>query len=189
VLERFHARNPGLRVEIIMADRFLDLAKGEADIALRGGESKDPALIGRKVADVPWAIYASRDYVAQHGRPARPQDVDAHAVIDFAGEIADMQAAKWLRAVAPNATVAARGNSVAGVLMALKSGAGLAPLPAPLADREPDLVQVLPTNKHLHLPVYLMVHPDLRRTPRIKAFFDFFYAEIATIRSVLSGPR
>jgi DNA-binding transcriptional LysR family regulator len=189
VLRRFHAKHPRLRVEIAMADRFLDLTKGEADVALRGGESTDPALIGRKVAEVPWAIYGSRDYIAQHGRPARPQDIDAHAIIGFAGEIANHQAAKWLRAAAPRATIAARGNNIPSVLMAVKSGAGLAPLPAPLADCEPDLVQVLATTSQLRLPLYLMVHPDLRRTPRIKAFFDFFNSEIGVLQPILTGAR
>src|SRR5688572_24132186 len=67
MLDVFHTRYPALRVDLIIADRYFDLAKGEADIALRAGESKDSALISRKLADTPWAIYASRSYVGRHG--------------------------------------------------------------------------------------------------------------------------
>jgi DNA-binding transcriptional LysR family regulator len=41
MLDVFHARYPTVRVDLIIADQYLDLAKGEADIALRAAESKD----------------------------------------------------------------------------------------------------------------------------------------------------
>ena len=65
----------------MIADQYLDLAKGEADIALRAGESKDSSLISRKLADTPWAIYASRSYVGRHGRAEAVADLNRHAVI------------------------------------------------------------------------------------------------------------
>ena len=67
LLERLHARHPGLRVEFVMSDHFVDLCKGEADIALRSGDTLDNQLIGRKVADSLWAVYGGRDYLARHG--------------------------------------------------------------------------------------------------------------------------
>jgi DNA-binding transcriptional LysR family regulator len=111
-----------LRVDLIVTERFLDLSKGEAEIAVRGGEPRDPTLIGRKIADNPWAVYASRSYLERHGRPERPEDLNCHAIIDFSGDIANLLLAKWLRSVAPEATIAARSNSVIGLLMAAKSG-------------------------------------------------------------------
>jgi DNA-binding transcriptional LysR family regulator len=56
LLETFHSRHPGLRVELIMSDHFLDIAKGEADIAIRAGVPNEETLVGRKIADVPWAL-------------------------------------------------------------------------------------------------------------------------------------
>lgn len=54
-LDRFHSRHPGITVELIMEQRALDLSKGEADIAIRGGTlDGDPALVGRKITEVPW---------------------------------------------------------------------------------------------------------------------------------------
>jgi DNA-binding transcriptional LysR family regulator len=49
LIERFHARHPHLRVEFITSDRYLDLSKGEVDIAFRSGDTDDE-LIGRKIA-------------------------------------------------------------------------------------------------------------------------------------------
>src|SRR5262249_54029656 len=132
LVDAFQARYPGLRVDLIVTERFLDLSKGEAEIAVRGGEPRDPVLIGRKIADNPWAVYASRSYIERHGRPERPEDINHHAIIDFSGDIANLLLAKWLRSVAPQATIAARSNSVIGLLMAAKSDVGLTILPVQL---------------------------------------------------------
>ena len=60
LLERFNARHPNLKIEFISSDRYLDLSKGEADVAFRSGDTEDE-LIGRKIAESFWAVYASKD--------------------------------------------------------------------------------------------------------------------------------
>jgi DNA-binding transcriptional LysR family regulator len=187
LLDAFRARHTSLRIELIMSDHFLDLAKGEADIAIRAGVPDDESLVGRKIADVPWALFGSGNYVEHHGGAERTEDINRHSVIEFDGGIKGHHAARWLRLVAPHATVAARSNTVAGLLMTVKSGAGLAPLPIPLAARDPELIRVLGPVPGLFSPIYLLTHRDLRRTPRISAFFDYIIAEIETVRPLLAG--
>ena len=187
LLETFHNRHPGLRVELIMSDHFLDIARGEADVAIRAGVPNEETLVGRKIADVPWALYCSRAYLARYGRVERAEDIAGHSVIEFDGDIREHHAAKWLRSVAPTARVVARSNTVPGLLMTVKSGAGLAPLPMPLAVRETDLVSVLGPLPGLYSPIYLLTHPDLRHMPRVRTFFDFIIAEIDSVRLVLTA--
>ncbi len=81
LLDRFHAQHPSLRVEFVMSDKYLDLAKGDADVALRSGDVEDSELVGRKIADSLWAVYASRAYIERHGRPDRVEDLNAHRLI------------------------------------------------------------------------------------------------------------
>src|SRR5665213_123967 len=178
LLDAFHKLYPGLRVEMIMSDHFLDIARGEADVAIRAGVPNEEALVGRKIADVPWALYCSRAYLARHGRVERTEDIAKHSVIEFDGDIRDHHAARWLRSVAPRAAIVARSNTVPGLMMTVKSGAGLSPLPMPLADREADLVCVFGPVPGLYSQIYLLTHPDLRHTPRIRAFFDFIISEL-----------
>ena len=187
ILDTFHDRCRGVRVELIMSDHFLDIAKGEADVAIRAGVPNEATLVGRKIADVPWALYCSRNYVERHGRVERAEDLDRHAIIEFDGGIRDHHAARWLRSVAPNAKVVARSNTVPGLLMTVRSGAGLAPLPMPLATGDPDLICTLGPLPGLYSPIYLLTHPDLRSTPRIAAFFGFVVDEIDRIRAVLTA--
>jgi DNA-binding transcriptional LysR family regulator len=187
LLERFHARHPKLRVEFVMSDKYLDLAKGEADVALRSGDTDDGELVGRKIADSIWAVYASRKYIERHGKPERVEDLDHHRLIGFDEAMANHRAAKWLRQVAPNAKMVARNNSVLGLVYAVKSGVGVAPLPTALGDAEEDLVRVLGPIPELARIWRLLAHPDARRTPRVSAFFDFIVEEIDTLRPILTG--
>ena len=186
LIERFHAQHPNLRVEFVMSDRYLDLAKGEADAAFRSGDTDDE-LVGRKIADSVWAVYASGEYIARHGKPARIEDMAGHAVVCLDETMSNHRVAKWLRETAPNARIAARNNSVLGLMYAVKSGIGIGPLPTAIADGEPGLERVLGPIPELARSWRLLTHPDLRRTPRIATFFDFIVAERDALKSILTG--
>lgn len=172
LIDAFHARHPGLQVELMIGDRFLDLSKGEADIAIRAGEPDDEALVGRKIAEAPWAVYASRAYVECHGRPARPEDIEHHIVVAAGGPIAQYPGARWLSSVAPHAKIATRSDNWPGLVLAVKSGAGPAALLAFQGDSEGGLVRVI-DDIDLATPYYLLMHRDMQQTPRVRAFADF----------------
>jgi DNA-binding transcriptional LysR family regulator len=180
LIDAFHARHPGLRVELVISERFVDLSKGEADIAIRLGEPREEALVGRKIADASWAVYASQAYVERYGRPHDVEDLNRHLVIGCDGSIANYPAARWLRSVAPHATIAARSEHWQGVMLAVKAGAGLAAMPHWQGDSS-GLVRVI-DDIGLVIPYYLLMHRDMQKSPRVRAF-----AEIKSFRALLSG--
>ena len=184
LLDRFNKRYPGLKIELIMTERLLSLSRGEADIAIRGGEPTEESLVGKKIADVAWGIYATHSYVERNGSPKSPEDLNGHSVIGFVDGIAEHKAARWLRAKAPRATVCGESGNIPSVLLAVKSGAGLAPLPVPLGDSDGELDRVLGPIPELSYPMYLLTHRDLRRSPRVSALFDFCLSEL---RPILTG--
>jgi molybdate transport repressor ModE-like protein len=187
LLERLQARHPGLRVEFIMSDHYVDLRKGEADVALRSGDTVDNALIGRKVADSLWAVYGGRDYLARHGSPAGMEDLAQHAWVGFDESMANHRATQWLRGVAPGARIVATSGSVLGMVHSAKANMGLAALPTALGDAEPDLVRVLGPVPELTRIWRLLTTRQLRRAPRVSAFFEFMAGEMATLRPILTG--
>lgn len=187
VLERFRARHPRLQVEFLMSDRYLDLGKGEADVALRSGDTVDNQLVGRKIGDSLWAVYGSRAYLERHGKPADLQALARHALVGFDDSLAAHRAAVWLRQVAPGARLAASADSVLGLVSSVKAGMGLAPLPTALGDAEPDLVRVLGPIPELARAWRILTTPRLRRTPRVAAFFEFMAGEVEALRPVLTG--
>jgi DNA-binding transcriptional LysR family regulator len=186
-VDRFHDRYPGLELDFIVSDRYVDLAKGEADVAFRSGEPNDERLVGRKIADSTWAVYASRDYVARRGKPKTPDDLLEHDLIGFDGVMENHRSTQWLANTLPGAHIVARNNSVLGVVSSVKAGLGVAPLPTPIGDAESTLIQVLPPVPELARSWYVLCHPDQRPTPRISAFIDFVVEELPALKKVLGG--
>jgi DNA-binding transcriptional LysR family regulator len=186
-VDRFQQRYPTLKIEFVISDRYVDLGKGEADVAFRSGEPSDERLIGRKIADSTWAVYASRDYVARRGQPHSIEELGGHDLIGFDGVMENHRATQWLANAVPGARIVARNNSVLGVVAAVKAGLGVAPLPIPIGDAEGELIQVLPRVEGLTRAWYLLCHPDIRKAPRISAFIDFVAEELPVLGKVLGG--
>ncbi len=89
--------------------------------------------------------------------------------------------------MAPKARFVARNDSILGVLRSALSGIGLAALPTALGDDEPELVRVLGPIRELTRPWRVLTTRELRRTPRVGAFFDFMVEEVESLRPVLTG--
>jgi DNA-binding transcriptional LysR family regulator len=186
LIARFHERHPKLRVEFVMSDRYMDLSKGDADVAFRSGDTDDE-LVGRKIADSVWAVYASRSYVERHGAPKRVEDLTQHPLVGFDASMSKHRVEQWLKDVAPDANIVARNNSVLGSLYAVKSGIGIGALPTAIADGDPELFRLLGPIPELTRSWRILAHPDLRRTPRVATFFDFVVEEREALKTILTG--
>jgi DNA-binding transcriptional LysR family regulator len=184
LIDAFHALHPKFQLELVITDRILDLATGEADLAIRSGESRDESLIGRKIAEVPWAVYASRAYIQHHGAPRSVTDIKQHRIVICSCSDEGDPVALWLRSVAPNATVAARCETGSEVLRAVKSGTGIAPLLTHHGDD--DLIAVIAI-ADLVTPYYLLMHKTMRHRPRVRAFADFVASEVKAFRASIVG--
>lgn len=187
LLNAFHRRHPSIQVNLVIDDRYHDLADGEAEVALRAGPPGDGHLVGRKLCDQAWAVYAGQAYLQHHGRPATPEELNAHRAIGFEGAIENITPARWLRQVAPRCTIASRSNSVLGLLLAAQSGFGLALLPCQIGDAEADLLRVIGPQPGLVGDFWILTHPDLQQKAKVRAFFDFMVAEIVKYRPLLLG--
>lgn len=187
LLEHLQAAHPRLRVEFVISDKYLDLAQGDADVALRSGDTDDGKLVGRKVADSLWAVYASRGYVQAHGAPGTLAEAAAHPWIAFDASMARHRAMQWLHEVLPEVRIVATSSSVLGAVQSAKAGVGIAALPTALGDAEADLVRLLGPVPELTRIWRILTTPALRQTPRVAAFFDFMGRETATLKPILTG--
>ena len=136
LIDRFQARYPKLRIEFVTSDRYLDLSKGEADVAFRSGDTDDE-LVGRKVADSIWAVYASRGYIDQFGKPGRVDDLPTHQFVGFDETLSMHRASIWLQNVGPDVKMSARTNSVLVLVYGVKSGIGVGRYPPRSATQNP----------------------------------------------------
>ena len=81
LLGEFHARHPEVRVEMLLSNEPQDLIDKEIDVALRGGNLPDSNLIARKLGTLRTQIYASPAYIARHGEPLHPDELQHHRTL------------------------------------------------------------------------------------------------------------
>lgn len=175
LLRDLHTAHPGIRVELDTSDELADLAAGEADVALRViGQPSGGGLVGRRVAEDHWAVYCSQAYAVAHGVPRRRSELHGHAFIG-GGEPKVWEMYRiWLAENGVADAVTMHLGSSAGLLSAVRAGAGLAALPCLVADREPDLIRCLPPSPNVPMRgVWLLTHERVRHVPRVRATLDF----------------
>jgi DNA-binding transcriptional LysR family regulator len=188
MLAEFIELYPEVKVEVICADHRLDLARGDAEIAIRAGNlPNEPGIVVRKLADDPWSIYCSAAYAAKHGMPKCGDDLNSHWIIGADGHIAALNPFTWMSKTAPRAKVRSVCNSVANTLAAIRAGHGVGPLPRIIVyGAETDLIEcfALPD---LDSGFYLATRADVKDYPRIKAFSEFIVTRMATAKPILEG--
>lgn len=190
-LAAFHEAYPGILVELKIDNRVLSLLHREADIALRPIRPKEGDLWGRKLADVAWGLYAAPGYLATHGgHITDPSELPGHAVIGWEETAAGIQAADWLDRKLPPETFVYRTNSLVNQLGATSAGIGIALLPCYLGDSRPEVVRAMPEPvADLTAELWIVTHADLRRTMRIRAFFDLVGGRLAREHALFEGRR
>jgi DNA-binding transcriptional LysR family regulator len=188
LLSAFRKEHPGVLIELLADDRRLDLARGDADVALRTGSRPNGAgIVARRLPDVAWSVYCSRSYADEYGAPASVATLDGHPIIGVDGALASRPAPLFLVRAAPNSTISARSNSLANLVSALKVGLGIAILPCLIGDAEADLVRCLPPIGELDSEMWMIVREDVKSAPHVRAFADFLAAQIQRMRGPLAG--
>ncbi len=183
-LAAFMERHPAVRIELLTTERFLDIAKGEADVALRAGPMPTaPELVVRKVAEVIWAGYCTSELSAQVGSVAAQGGWATSRVIGADGQLSGAPVFRWLDERA--STIVARVSTISGMLGLAKAGAGIAFLPVRIGDSEPRLVRCHPPILEAGSPIWIVTREDARRTAHVRAFIDFLSAQIAAAAVVL----
>jgi DNA-binding transcriptional LysR family regulator len=186
IIAEFHRTHPGIEIELIVDNRQLDLSRREAEVAIRATRPTEGDLFGRKVADTAWTIYGSRNYLASHPVPVSLDSVVDHEFIGWDLE-ASAAAAKWIEASIARSTIIYRSSSLINQLMAAKAGIGLVLLPCYLGDGEADIERVIDPIVELTRELWIITHQDLKKTGRVRAFFDIVGNALLARRSLLEG--
>ena len=136
-----------------------------------------------------WTAYGAADYLAGVPPLTSVADLGSHPLIGWEEGTAGINAAVWLAGAAPPAAVVYRTNSLVNQLVAARAGIGLAVLPCYLGDPEPGLARALPGGP-VPAPareLWIVTHQDLRRTARVRAFFDAVAEGIVADRVLIEG--
>jgi DNA-binding transcriptional LysR family regulator len=186
ILAEFRAQHPGIRLEVVLSNRMLNLSKRDADVAIRPAKDAPEMLVGRRVAKVAVAIYAGADYLAQHRKIA---ELAAHQWVGPDDSLADTSVAQWMRTEIPESAVALRADSLLATRQAAQAGLGLAALPCYLGDTSAGLVCVHRPVPAMETALWVLTHADLRRTARIRAFTALVATALGRRRPLLEGAQ
>jgi len=165
------AEHPGLALELLAGNRPLDLARGEADLALRLSRPEAPSLKIRVAARFGIALFAAPSYLRERGLPRTAAQLAGHDVLLPSEELGALPEARWL-AARPGVRVALRSSSLPALVAAAVRGHGLVALTRPWGDGEPGLDFVLALDHLAPRPIYLAVHPDVAERPSVRVVAD-----------------
>jgi molybdate transport repressor ModE-like protein len=166
----FRRKYPEITLELVLDNRMLNLTRREADIALRPTRQPPETLAGRRVATLASAVYASADR-----KPPKDLAGPDERWIAWEEGAGPPNAARWLAAHVDRHAVAYRSNSMLNQASAARNGLGLAILPCFLGDSDARLQRVTAPLDDLTTELWLLTHPDLQRTARIRALLDLLY--------------
>ena len=166
LLRRFLAEHPGIEIECDVSNRNVDLTRREADLALRATPQPPDMLVGRRVASMRYAVFASKEVVGRRrGAPVLAE----LPWIGFDDRIAHFQIAKWFREALPEVRPRLRLDSMSALMKAAAAGIGAVVLPTFAAAQEPGLLRVTPPIEGPEMGLWLLSHPDVRGNARVRA--------------------
>lgn len=174
IVSEFSKLYPDINFEIDNGNSNLNLKKREADIAIRPTSTPPSTFAGKKICNLASAIYVSKDYLSTK----KNFSLDDICWLMPGGELKQLAVNKWLEKQYPNASVALYSNSICNLYQAVKLNMGVAPLPCFLGDQEKTFKRILGPVDELTNELWILFHPDLRKTARVREFIDFFSCAI-----------
>ena len=181
-------KHPDLRVDLTVGVRSLDIARREADLAVRVGRPSGSGLVCRKLGEVGFSLYASRPYLAKHRTPQRREGLAGHDLITFTGAPA-ATSPFFMNESLDEARIALRCDNPLIQLQAAANGIGIAELACFLGDDCADLVRIWPGEPPALRSVWLVLHEDLRRSARIRVVSSMIGDTFRRQRKILQHGR
>jgi DNA-binding transcriptional LysR family regulator len=178
IIAKLRKMEPGIQVEIVVANHASDLRRREADIAIRNFRPTEPDLIAKKIGDADAVLYATPDYIAEIGNPTKPYDL-RHA--DFVNMDQGGMMLKGLNTLGLGLTEANFPLLTESYLVMwelVRQGAAIGILDAHIGDADPVVRRVLPDLEPLVFPIWLVSHRELTTNRRIRMVYNFLAAEL-----------
>lgn len=179
VCHAFQGAYPEIDLELSTGTQMVNLSRRDADVALRPSHEPPDHLFGRKIAKIAFAPYASA------GHPPKGVDQVPDAERQWLGlddTLAHIPAYRWMADQLPAARVRFRASSLLTLRQACIEGMGAALLPCYMVEHRHGLDRIGPPVAAASSELWLLVHKDIRRTARIRAFLDFAYDELVKLR-------
>ena len=190
----FAEENPEIEVNLAITNSLVDMNKYEADIIIRITTSPPETLVGRELADITAALYASKKYwtscLKQSKKKTQAKGYRGYRWIGNAwpGEASEARKKKYLPKVIPaNPRPTGHVNELLAMKQLIKAGLGVGRLPCFMGDVDPSLQRASPVFSRAGWSLWLLTHEDLRHTTRVRLFTDFMAKALNTQKDLIEG--
>lgn len=178
--------HPDLRLEIMSSLASVDLAKGEADIAVRTIAPKDPGLVIAHAFTWGSCLYASKDYLAEQGRPQTVEDLAAHQLVRYGTPLLKARAFGWVEQFADPNQPATRVENSDSARIILEQGGGIGALFCCVGDICANIERVFP-DPFDQMDSWVLFHESARGSARVRVVLDALVAHLKARRGTLTG--
>ena len=173
----FREAHPEIELQMVFTDAFLDLARQEADVAVRPTPRPPESLVGRRVAAIAWSVYA----------PVAAAEPEALPWAVYGDALSALGASRWWSAHHGGSTVRLTVNSVPAMAQVICQAGCRGLLPSFVGDPDPHLLRLRPPIDEAQSALWLLVHPDLRRSARVRALLDHLWEGLLPNTAQLEG--
>jgi len=189
VLRQFRTRWPGIQTELLASDRIYDLARGEADIGIRGRDRPaSDEIVVHELPPTGWTVYASA-HLTPEERPHSRGEVAQYPLAMVEGSPSHLPVYRWLASLPAHSSTAMRCSNFRALRSALVSGAAVSALPCTIGDGDPELVRCFPPQEEWDIPIYLVARRAILRRPPARDLFDSIAAHFKAHPALLTGER
>lgn len=182
-LAAFRKSHPGIRIDLEVTSSVAELSRREADVAVRVTKKPPDAAFGRRVCGFHSTVYASKGYLREHAR----RNLAEHRWLLFEVESDWMPAGLWRGRSTGRREVVFSTNDIMVLARAAKEGQGVAVLPCLLGDPERTLVRVVEPPDSLTRELWVITHPDLQHTARVRTLMRFLCDRLREHRDLIEG--
>lgn len=167
----FRRRYPNIQLQLVTGMRNFDLARGEADVALRLARPTEGDLVARMVGSFGFAVYSSKSYLDSltEEQLRNPKKMDWLVIDAGIRGMAD----NWYKTHFGDVTPIMRTSSFKPLIAAVNAGLGVALLPRPYRFFYDELVRVPIDTSSLRREIWLVVHKDMRKVRAVNAVMSF----------------
>ncbi|VVT20760.1 DNA-binding transcriptional regulator, LysR family [Sphingomonas sp. EC-HK361] len=182
ILADIRRQHAALAIELVASNLVGDLLQRQADVAIRMVAPAQQALIAKRVGAVAIGLHARADYLERRGMPASLADLAAHDLIGPDSEPMGTRAVLDALPGLERSSFALRTDSHAAQLAAIRAGFGIGICQSGIAARDPALVPVLPQAFTMTLPIWIVMHENLRSSVAVRTVFDALAEAFAGVR-------
>lgn len=180
----FGAAHPDIALTVAGSDAFADLDRGQADVVVRGQILPDEHLVGRMISTVGLSYYGNRDYL-NATPPAQLRWISP--TVSTATQ-SGSQPLDWrAQSPYPEAPIGLVIDDIISRHQAVSNGLGLGRLACFMADPDPRLIRISPNDPVQLYELWILTHPDLRDTPKVRALMGWLGDALKPKRDSLVG--